>query len=209
MHRRAFLRRLGGAAALPSASLPGTIQEPKQAPASRAPAPGGGAVGTLRDPSALGRPWTRTDAYENELAIQQVEQRLVCPCGCNHTIFTCRTTHFSCTYAPALHREVVALWTEGKRGQQIVDAFVAKYGEKALMSPKPEGFNLAGYFVPGAVVLAAGGTLLAVLLRRRATVAAAAVTMAAAAGSASVPLSLSATPDELERLRRALAEVDD
>ena len=37
----------------------------------------------------------------------------------------------------------------GKTAQEILDAFVAKYGEKALMAPKPEGFNLAGYLLPG------------------------------------------------------------
>jgi len=41
-----------------------------------------------------------------------------------------------------LHREVVELDRAGKTAQEILDAFVAKYGEKALMAPKPEGFNL-------------------------------------------------------------------
>ena len=44
--------------------------------------------------------------------------------------------------------------------QQVLDAFVAKYGEKALMAPKPQGFNLAGYLVPGAAIAAAGAALM-------------------------------------------------
>jgi cytochrome c-type biogenesis protein CcmH len=117
---------------------------------------GRGATGTLRDPSAVGRPRQPTDVKENDAELQAIEQRLACSCGCTLDIFTCRTTDFSCTYSPALHREVVALRDEGKTAREIVDAFVAKYGEKALMAPKPQGFNLWGYLLPGAAITAAG-----------------------------------------------------
>src|SRR5918912_1046975 len=109
---------------------------------------GRGAAGTLRDPSVVGRSRTPTDSRENDAEIQAIEQRLACNCGCTLDVFTCRTTDFSCTYSPALHREVLALRDEGKTAQQILDAFVTKYGEKALMAPKPRGFNLWGYFLP-------------------------------------------------------------
>ena len=83
-----------------------------------------------------------TRAGENEAEIQAIETRLACNCGCTLDVFTCRTTDFSCTYSPALHREVLALKGDGLTAQQVLDAFVAKYGEKALMAPKPRGFNL-------------------------------------------------------------------
>ena len=86
--------------------------------------------------------------------------------------------------------------------QQVLDAFVAKYGEKALMAPKPKGFNLAGYLVPGAAIAAAGVALMAVIGRRRAAVAAAGAATQPAGGGAG-------DAEELERLRRALSEVDD
>ena len=97
----------------------------------------------------------------------------------------------------------MALYQEGKSAQEILDAFVAKYGEKALMAPKPEGFNLAGYWLPGAVIAAAGVGLFALISRRRMAVAAATPT-----GAPSAP-DPAATPEELERLRRALSEVED
>ena len=74
---------------------------------------GRGAVGTLRDPSAVGRPRAPTDPGENEAEIQAIETRLACNCGCTLDVFTCRTTDFSCTYSPALHREVLALRNQG------------------------------------------------------------------------------------------------
>jgi cytochrome c-type biogenesis protein CcmH/NrfF len=165
---------------------------------------GRGATGTLRDPSVVGRSRTPTDARENDAEVQAIEQRLACTCGCTLDVFTCRTTDFSCTYSPALHREVLALRDEGKTAQQILDAFVAKYGEKALMAPKPQGvLNLTGYLLPGALIAAAGAGLLVFIGKRKAAVA------AAAQGSVASATSGTASPDELERLRRALAEVED
>ena len=162
---------------------------------------GRGALGTLRDPTAIGAPRAPTEADENEAEIQAIETRLACNCGCTLDVFTCRTTDFSCTYSPRLHREVLALRSQGKTAQQVLDAFVAKYGEKALMAPKPKGFNLAGYLVPGAAILAAGAGLVTLVVRRRGAVA------AADPGPSALPPAASA--DEMERLRRALAEVED
>ena len=163
---------------------------------------GRGSLGTLRDPSAIGASRAPTDPEENEAEIQAIETRLACNCGCTLDVFTCRTTDFSCTYSPRLHREVLALRSQGKTAQQVLDAFVAKYGEKALMAPKPKGFNLAGYLVPGVAIASAGAALAMLIVRRRRVV--------AAAGPAPVPGPVAeASPEELERLRRALAEVED
>ena len=164
---------------------------------------GRGSVGTLRDPEALGRPRQPTDARENESEVQAIELRLACNCGCTLDVFTCRTTDFSCTYSPRLHREVLALRQKGLTAQQVLDAFVAKYGEKALMAPKPEGFNLAGYLVPGVAIAAAAVALFAVINRRRAA-------LAAAGPSATVEdTEYDPSPEELDRLQRALDEVED
>jgi cytochrome c-type biogenesis protein CcmH len=163
---------------------------------------GRGAVGTLRDPTAIGTPLAPTDADENEAEIQAIETRLACNCGCTLDVFTCRTTDFSCTYSPRLHREVLALRSQGKTAQQVLDAFVAKYGEKALMAPKPKGFNLAGYLVPGVAISIAGAALAMLILRRRRVI-------AAEGPSSADPPAGEASAEELERLRRALAEVED
>jgi cytochrome c-type biogenesis protein CcmH len=162
---------------------------------------GRGATGTLRDPSVIGRPRRPTDPKENDREIQAIEQQLACNCGCTLDVFTCRTTDFTCTYSPELHREVLALRDQGKTAREILDTFVAKYGEKALMAPKPQGFNLWGYLLPGVAVGGAAVILAAVLRRREA---------ATAAGTAEPsPIQVAASPEELERLRHALEEVED
>jgi cytochrome c-type biogenesis protein CcmH len=164
--------------------------------------PGRGEIGTLRDPSVVGRPRLPTDPEENAAEIQAIELRLACNCGCTLDVFTCRTTDFSCTYSPKLHREVLALRNQGKSAQQVIDAFVEKYGEKALMAPKPAGFNLAGYLVPGAAIATAGVALVLLISRRRAAVAS-----PAALGLSAPPVA--ASTEEMDRLRRALDEVED
>ena len=200
--RRAFLGRLGAAALLP---LP--LQE------AQGPLAGQGEVGTLRDPTAAGRPRAPTEIADYDERIKSIEHRLACTCGCTLDIFTCRTTDFTCTYSPELHREVVELDRAGKTAQEILDAFVAKYGEKALMAPKPEGFNLWGYLLPGSAIVLAGGALAAFISRRKVAVADAAAASSGPgltlAGSEQEPPSSPATPEEMDRLRRALAEVED
>jgi cytochrome c-type biogenesis protein CcmH len=157
--------------------------------------------GALRDPSVVGRSRQPTDARDNA-EIQAIEQRLACSCGCTLDVFTCRTTDFTCTYSPELHREVLALRDGGKTAQETLDTFVAKYGEKALMAPKPRGFNLAGYFLPGTLIASAGAALVFYINRRRA-VASVSGPPVESIGSAH------ASPEELERLRRALADIED
>jgi cytochrome c-type biogenesis protein CcmH len=162
---------------------------------------GQGDVGALRDPSAAGPPKAPATERDNEPFIQAVEHRIRCTCGCNLDVYTCRTTDFTCSTSPRMHREVLALQDQGNNADQIVAAFVAQYGEQVLMAPKPEGFNLAGYLVPGTLLLM-GGALLTVLLRRRMRVAAAErVTVPAAP----IP---DATPEEMARLNRELADLE-
>ena len=66
--------------------------------------------------------------------VKAVEHRLQCTCGCTLDIYTCRTTDFTCTYSPELHRELLALRADGSSPEEIVGAFVAKYGEQVLMA---------------------------------------------------------------------------
>lgn len=166
---------------------------------------GRGASGSLRDPSVVGRPRQPTPVRGDEAEIKAIEHRLACSCGCTLDIFTCRTTDFTCTYSPELHREVLALRDDGKTAQQILDAFVEKYGEKALMAPKPAGvINLTGYLLPGGLIAAAAAGLVLFITRRKASVAAANATAAPAS-----PVGAYASPDELDRLRRALADLED
>ncbi len=153
----------------------------------------------LRDPDGVGQRRDTVTAIDNDAGIIAIERQLKCTCGCTLDIYTCRTTDFTCTYSPALHKEVVAMVQDGKSAEQVVRFFIDREGEKMLMAPAAQGFNLAGYLVPGFGMLAAGLALAAYLSRRRDVVA------VATAGGASTT-----APDaeSLARLKRALDEVD-
>ncbi len=198
--RRAFASRVF--AALPFAAGVGRLAAQDSA---HAPQGGGANADRLRDPTLVGRQRDSASAFDNDPTVIGIERRLKCTCGCTLDIYTCRTTDFTCTFSPALHAEVVAMVQAGQTPEQIVAVFVAREGEAILMAPPAEGFNLAGYLVPGLSVTAAGLALVAYLLRRRAAVAAIGGAPAASSDPAVPP-----APDaeQLDRLRRALDNVE-
>jgi cytochrome c-type biogenesis protein CcmH len=208
MNRRALLTGLGGL-------LLGGLGTRSARAWQTAQAPGDGETGVLRDPVSAGRSREPATHRDNDPFVTDIEKRLHCTCGCTLDIYTCRTTDFTCTYSPALHKEVLALQDEGKTADEIVAAFVAKYGEKILMAPKPVGFNVVGYVFPSLAVLAVGGVMFAIL-RQRTRMQEVARTRGAATEPAypvgatrAVAGAPPASPEELERLERELREFDD
>jgi len=133
-----------------------------------------------------------------------VEHKLHCQCGCTLDVYVCRTTDFSCQVSPAMHRDVMALVEGGHSAQEIIDAFVDTYGERALMAPKREGFNWAGYLVPFGA-LAAGGAALVTVLRRMQQRAALVAAPARPSGASAPALG---TADEMARLDAAVRRDD-
>lgn len=126
-----------------------------------------------------------------------LEHRIACQCGCPLDVYTCRTTDFTCSVSPAMHRDVISLVEGGYSAEEIIGAFETTYGERVLMSPKREGFNWLGYLLPSALLLA-GGALLTVLLRRW--------SRRAAPDDAVRALPVRATDEELARLAAAVRD---
>lgn len=129
----------------------------------------------------------------------ELEHHIHCMCGCNLDVYTCRTTDFSCEVSPKMHQDVMALVAGGYGAQEILNAFVGTYGERVLMEPKKEGFNIAGYVVPFAAL--GGGTALVLALLRR-------WQRPAAAPAPVEQLPVNATPEEMERLQTLLRRDD-
>lgn len=139
-----------------------------------------------------------------QLQRDALEKGLKCACPCKLDVFTCRTTDFQCGISPAMHSDVVRLIDGGYSADEIVAAFTTVYGERVLMAPVKEGFNIAGYVVPF-ITVGIGATMLVALLRRwqRETekVAPVVTTKSVLPISGAVP---AATEDELRRLEAAV-----
>jgi cytochrome c-type biogenesis protein CcmH/NrfF len=213
VNRRQWLAGMGGALFVPATmrgarryALPSVVarrRQQQQQPA--APRDTAAAPNSLDYPSLVGRTRAPVDRFDNDPLVISIERKLRCTCGCTLDVYTCRTTDFTCTYSPAMHKDVVALLQEGATPDQVVQAFVDQYGESVLMAPPASGFNLAGYLVPGLVVTAAGLALAAWLTRRRSALVVAAPHSGGPPGAAG---SAEPKPEDLERLQRALDDVE-
>lgn len=196
---RRSLLRTSALVALPLAAHRALGQDPTM---KVLPADSVAAADRLAEPWLVGRPQAEITAMDNDPTVVGIERRLRCTCGCTLDIYTCRTTDFSCTYSPALHKEILAMVQAKDTPDQIIATFVAREGEKMLMAPAASGFNLAGYLVPGFAIASVGLALVAWLSRRRA-----AVSAATTSGTTVPPVT---PPDAaaMEQLQRALDEVD-
>ncbi len=67
--------------------------------------------------------------------------------------------------AEEMRGQIREMLAAGKSEQEIIEFYVAQYGERILASPPPRGFNLLAYILP--VAFAAAGALLLVFVLRR------------------------------------------
>ena len=196
--RRRFVGALAAGAAAGWGAASARALVAQEVPATARPeVPGGtmagdGYIPIQRPPKPGASPSMNAEARD------AVERQLSCPCPCTLDVFTCRTS-MPCGFSPRMHQDVVRLVDGGYTEAEIVEAFVAGYGEQVRMAPKREGFNLVGYLAPFAA-LGAGGLVVAALIRRWGRRAAAA---RVAAGPSPV-VGVDATPDELARLDAAV-----
>jgi cytochrome c-type biogenesis protein CcmH len=152
-----------------------------------------GAARSVRRPPKPGARPSMTDRERDD----KIERNLRCQCGCTLDVYTCRTTDFVCQVSPAMHADIKSLVEGGYSAQEILDSFVDVYGERALMAPRAEGFNLVGYVAPFVALGAGTFAVVAVLRSWNAK--------KAQPAPAGVP-TVSATPEELARLDAAIRD---
>lgn len=99
-----------------------------------------------------------------EMAASDVEEALTCQCGCGLTVHSCN--HLECSFAVPTRKNIAESLARGETGEQIIDRYKLKYGEKVLSSPLPRGFNLLAWVAPYAGIFIIG-TLMLLRFRRR------------------------------------------
>lgn len=83
--------------------------------------------------------------------VKKASEAFVCQCSCNHQLSACGM--LNCGSATPLRAEIDEHLKQGKSQQQIVDAFVAKYGKVILSAPTAEGLDLAAWIMPFAALI--------------------------------------------------------
>jgi cytochrome c-type biogenesis protein CcmH len=105
--------------------------------------------------------------------------------------------HYSAV-AFEMRHEIREMLGAGQSEQEILDHYVAKYGDLVLAAPAAHGFNLIPYLVPFLLLLVGSGSLV-VIVRRWAT---------SPTRESRRPKLAAIDPEQAEHLRRVLHEFD-
>jgi cytochrome c-type biogenesis protein CcmH len=79
--------------------------------------------------------------------IREIEDNLIAPCCWSQPV----SQHDS-EVAQQIRDEVTAMVGAGKSREEILDFFVARYGERILVTPRARGFNRLAYILPWAAL---------------------------------------------------------
>jgi len=86
--------------------------------------------------------------------VDDVASQLICQCGCTQVLSKCSEP--VCTTREEMKGLIREKLDRGQTQQEIIQSFVAQYGEKVLASPSKTGFNLTVWLAPIAVILLGG-----------------------------------------------------
>lgn len=93
----------------------------------------------------------------------QAARTILCDCGCHpQSVHDC-----ACGRAEEMRAEIAGEIAAGKTGTQVIEAYVARHGEKILVAPPAVGFNLVAWLGPGVLLVGAALGLTLVLKRWR------------------------------------------
>ena len=82
----------------------------------------------------------------NAATVSDISQQLICQCGCTMVLLNC--SHTECTSREAMTTLISENLAKGQSETQIIQIFVAEYGEQVLAAPPKRGFNLTAWVMP-------------------------------------------------------------
>ena len=91
--------------------------------------------------------------------VNKIAGKLIAPCCWKQTV----DVHHSAA-SDKIKAEIRDALQKGQKEEQIIDRFVAEYGERIRAIPKPEGINLFLWILPAAVLFV-GALIIALYLR--------------------------------------------
>jgi cytochrome c-type biogenesis protein CcmH/NrfF len=97
---------------------------------------------------------------EKAREIREIEDNLIAPCCWSQPV----SQHYS-EEAEQIRNGVSQMVAAGKSRDEILNYYVARYGERILATPRAKGFNVLAYVLPWAALLL-GAWFLFILLRK-------------------------------------------
>lgn len=129
------------------------------------------------------------DSLEEEA--RKIEGMVISPCCWNQPV----SVHYS-PAADEMRAEIRKMLAEGKSREEILQSYVAEYGERILSKPRAKGFNLMAYLLPLGFLIAGGAVAWVVINKLRPT---AAVATAGSVGEAKLSKADSKYSKQLEK----------
>ncbi len=99
----------------------------------------------------------------DSITVSDISKQLICQCGCTMILSNC--THDECMSRDTMTTLIEQKLAQGQSEEQIIQFFVAQYGEQVLASPPKRGFNLTAWVSPFAAI-AAGGVAIYFALKK-------------------------------------------
>ena len=124
-----------------------------------------------------------------EAEAKEIDRLIMAPCCWTQPV----SDHYS-GVSSDIRKNIRKMISEGKTRQEILDFYVAQYGERILSMPKASGFNLMAYVLPGLALLF-GAFIVWVIIR---------AWQKPAAATASGPKAPAPTDDYARRLEEEL-----
>jgi cytochrome c-type biogenesis protein CcmH len=102
-------------------------------------------------------------AKANAATVSDISKQLICQCGCTMVLLNC--SHAECGSREAMTVFINDQLAKGQSDEQIIQLFVAQYGEQVLSSPPKRGFNLMAWFTPF-IALLVGAAVIYIALKK-------------------------------------------
>lgn len=99
-------------------------------------------------------------AEDQEIEARAIENLIISPCCWRQPV----SLHFS-PASDEVRKEVREMLASGLGREEILEKYVAEYGERILAKPRARGFSMLAYFLPFAF-LVLGAAVALVLIRR-------------------------------------------
>ncbi|UCH09221.1 MAG: cytochrome c-type biogenesis protein CcmH [Fidelibacterota bacterium] len=98
-----------------------------------------------------GHLWGQSDPMGKDALQRELEYEIMAPCCYGGPV----ADHDS-DAAQKVKEQIARLLAEGKTKEEILDMYVAIYGEQILARPRAQGFNLLAYIMPPTILLVGG-----------------------------------------------------